>query len=133
MANINKLEIVKANADKNIVTIKKGFLGMGGKVIDNKSGQPMTVNVEEFDSTEGELLSRVINMDTEGMVQALADRKPRPAGLGNFRLETLLTEDGNLLLMQMFKFVDFKHRPFSDLKVIKGEHAKEIAQLLGGR
>lgn len=130
MANVSKIEIAKQNADNGMLSVKKGFLGMGGKIVFNETGAIMRPIVKDYVPAEGEKMLRIINLDTEAMARELSANKLHTMDLGNMRLEALLSEDGTVLLLQMFKNADFKWSPVSNLKVINGEAAQTIGRLL---
>ncbi|MBM6993797.1 MAG: hypothetical protein I3J02_11155 [Prevotella sp.] len=130
MANINKLEMVKTLSSNGQLTVKKGFLGLGGKAVMNNTGNTMSAVVKEYVPAEGEKLLRIINLAPQAIIEALTNEKPQETGLGNVRLEALVSEDGTQMLVQMFRFVDFRNKPISDLKTFVGTDAAAIARLI---
>lgn len=130
MASIGKFEIVKKLAGMGQLTVKTGFLGLGTSLVWNETGQNMAVKVREYMPSEGEKLLRIINLEPEALKQALKTTKIEQFDLGNVRLEMLQTKEGDVLVMQLYRFVDFKNQPISDIKTIKGSDAAAIAGLL---
>jgi len=130
MASIGKFEIVKKLAGMGQLTVKTGFLGLGTSLVWNETGQNMAVKVREYMPSEGEKLLRIINLEPEALKQALKTNKIEQFDLGNVRLEMLQTKEGDVLVMQLYRFVDFKNQPISDIKTIKGSDAAAIAGLL---
>lgn len=130
MANISKIEIAKEKSNSNILTVKKGFLGFGGKIVLNDTGATLRPIVREYAPAEGDKLLRIINLDSKAIADALSSTELETTGMGNVRLEALLAEDGTCLLMQMFRYADFKCKPISDLKVIQGKEAEVVGKLL---
>ncbi|MDT3388226.1 MAG: hypothetical protein LIR46_10780 [Bacteroidota bacterium] len=130
MASIGKFEIVKKLAGMGQLTVKTGFLGLGTSLVWNETGQNMAVKVREYMPSEVEKLLRIINLEPEALKQALKTTKIEQFDLGNVRLEMLQTKEGDVLVMQLYRFVDFKNQPISDIKTIKGSDAAAIAGLL---
>jgi len=128
MASFNKMEMVKALSSEGRLTVSKGFLGFGGKVTMNNTGNAMKASVKEYVPAEGEKLLRIINLSPKAMIEALQAGRPQETGMGNVRLEVLKSEDGTQLLMQLFRFVDFRNKPISDVKTFEGGDAAEIGK-----
>lgn len=130
MANISKLEMVKALSANGQLTVKKGFLGFGAKAVMNNTGNTMTPVVREYVPAEGEKLARIVNLAPQAMAEALKNDKPKETGMGNIRMEALVAENNKQLLLQLFRFVDFRNKPITDLKIFEGSDAEAIARLL---
>ncbi len=130
MANINKLEMVKTLSAQGQLTVKKGFLGFGGKAVMNNTGNTMSAVIREYVPAEGEKLVHIMNLAPQAMLEALKNDKPQENGLGNIRLEALVSEDKSQVLVQIFRFVEYNHRPITDLKTFEGNEAAALASLL---
>lgn len=128
MANIIKMEMVKSLSAQGKASINKGFLGLGAKVIID--GQPMRALTREYAPAEGAKMQHIIGLPVEAMAEALAAEKPVSSGLGNIRLEALTAADGQLLLIQLFRYSNFKLDALSPVIEVRGPQAETLVELL---
>lgn len=129
MASINKLELTKALAKSELFTVKKGFLGMGAKMVYVPTGSNMKAEVLEYSLADGEQLERIMRMDKDQMVKSLQSANLKTADMGNAKLEVLKAEDGACVAMLLLRFTDFSFRPASEIVILEGEDAEAVSKI----
>ncbi len=130
MANIQKLEMTKLIPNNGLFIVKKGFLGFGTKTMLKDSGCPVSVVVKEYNPADGDKMERVLNMERSKMAEELSKADIQTTDMGNAKLEVIKSDDGTFLMMQLFRFSDFKYRPVSEVITITGPDADRIGKLI---
>lgn len=121
--------MAKSVSINNVLTIKKGFLGLSTKAVLKDGGEPVTADVKEYNIVDGDKLQRILNMKQELIAGELQNAKVMPQNMGNARLEAVKSETGNFLMMQLYRFVDFKYKPVTPVIIFNGEEARALGKL----
>ncbi len=130
MANIEKLEMIKLIPNNGLFTVKKGFLGFGTKTMLKDSGCPVSVVVREYSPADGDKMERVLRAERCKIAEELSKGGIQTTDMGNARLEVILSDDGTFLMMQLFRFSDFKYRPASEVVTVTGPDAACVGKLI---
>lgn len=130
MTSIKNLEMAKTISTNGVLTIKKGFLGLSTKVVLSNSGETVAADVKEYNIADGDKLQRILNMKHELIANELQNTKIQPQNIGNARLELITSASGSFVMMQLYRFSDFKYKPVTPMITFEGSEAQTIGKLL---
>lgn len=130
MASFNNLEMAQALSHDSRVTIKKGFLGFGAKVVYQPTQSPIHVMLREYNADNGERMENLINAPADRLEAEVEKGKDiQDAQIGSMHLEACISRDGQFVALQMFHFVDFKYKPVTPLRIFEGNEAQLVSSL----
>ena len=113
----------------NNIVIKKTLFST--KAVYKPTGSPVKAMVLEYSPSEGERVSRLLNMPFDKMVADIEQNgKPVAGANGNFRLEVCISSDRQFCALQMFRYGDFCYNAIGEPRFYEGDDAKTIAQIL---
>ena len=128
MANFNSLHIAESLSADNRITIKKGFLGFGSKVVYNPTSSKVQSYIKEYSPADGERITKILTRPVAEINTAKTERFTE-SSIGQYMLEMCLSEDHKCVALQLQRFSDFSFKPVSELKVYEGDNAAAIAAL----
>ena len=128
MASFNSLHIAEPLSADNRITIKKGFLGFGSKVVYNPTSSKIQSYIKEYSPADGERITKILTRPVSEIDTAKTERFTESA-IGQYMLEMCLSEDRKFVALQLQRFSDFSFKPVSELKVYEGDNAAAIAAL----
>lgn len=113
------------------IKISKGFLGIGSKATYTPTNSKLNALINYYNSEDAQTFVKLIKM-AEGEVinQAKKMTPPTKLSISNYRLEACVTDDKQLVAIQVLSYADFRNTPICDLKYFEGEAAQAIAALL---
>lgn len=122
MAKITNMEMAKAIANNQHISIKKAFFGLQTKVVYEPTQS--VVSTEQYDYTQenGDRMRRILaKADANSNIDTLLSQIEgiEKAAMGPFRLEVCASADRHFLAVQPFGFSDFQYKPLADLLVIE--------------
>ena len=130
MANIKNLEMAEALSNSKYITIKSGFLGLSKTAVYNATQSPCDIIQNEYSADMGARVERLLKAPADKLATELKNLKLEKVAIGNMRLEAVLSRDRQFAAVQLFRFVDFKYQPVTDLKTYEGHDAELIAAVL---
>lgn len=131
MASIKNLEMAETIYNNPNIKISKGFLGMGGKAIYTRTNSKLNAIINYYSAEDAQAFVKLINAaETEVASQAKKMTSPTKLSISNYRLEACVTDDKQLVAIQVLSYADFRNTPICDLKYFEGEAAQAIAALL---
>lgn len=131
MANYSNLEMGVAISNHPHIIIKKSLFGLRKQLVYQPTQSPIDVVINDYDAENGALIERVLRASTENLskvVEAVGKVKATP--IANIRLEACLSRDHQFVALQLFRFVDFKYQPLTDMHCYEGPSASLVAQVL---
>ena len=131
MAKIKHLEMAETIYNNPNIKISKGFLGIGRKATYTPTNSKLNALINYYNSEDAQTFVKLIKM-AEGEVinQAKKMTPPTKLSISNYRLEACVTDDKQLVAIQVLSYADFRNTPICDLKYFEGEAAQAIAALL---
>ena len=131
MASIKNLEMAETISNNPNIKISKGFLGMGSKATYTPTNSKLNAVINYYNAEDAQTFVKLINA-AETEVASLAKKMTPPTKLSicNYRLEACVTDDKQLVAIQVLSYADFRNTPICDLKYFEGEAAQAIAALL---
>lgn len=131
MASIKNLEMAETISNNPNIKISKGFLGIGSKAIYTPTNSKLNAVIDYYSAEDAQAFVKLINA-AETEVASLAKKVTPPSKLSisNYRLEACVTDDKQLVAIQVLSYADFRNTPICDLKYFEGEAAQAIAALL---
>lgn len=131
MASINNLEISETISNNPNIKISKGFLGIGSKATYTPTNSKLNAVINYYSAEDAQAFVKLINAaETEVASQAKKMTSPTKLSISNYRLEACVTDDKQLVAIQVLSYADFRNTPICDLKYFEGEAAQAIAALL---
>ena len=131
MSSIKSMEIAEALSNHQHITIKSSFFGLSRKVVYEPTQSPVKADIQEYTPTQGEQLERLLALPTDKLKKELQEKgAPATAPIGQYRLETCLSADGQFAAVQLFRFSDFSYKPTSDFIAFEGEDAAILSSLI---
>ncbi len=91
----------------------------------------MEAFVNEYTPEQGERIERLLKMPIEKLNRVLESNcKPQVAPLGNYHLEICMSQDHQFATVQLFRYVDFKFVPITDLTSYENNDVDIIAKFI---
>ncbi len=129
MAKINHLDMGPTVMGLEVVTVKKGFLGMSTKLIYNPTNSVIKIVENEYSAEDGRKLADILNTAPEHVEDAIAKFPVSAVGMGNVKLQACISEDHQFAAVQLMQFKDFDYKPSSEVRIYQGKTAEVIATL----
>ena len=98
MANINHFQMIDNLKKDTRVTFKKGFLGLGSKIIYNTTQSNIKAYKKEYDASVGEQILKTLSLST---TDVKATEKFPQKDLGNYQLELFVSDDKQFLAVSL--------------------------------
>ncbi|MBQ7471338.1 MAG: hypothetical protein IJS97_02800 [Prevotella sp.] len=128
MPNVKDLEMAAAISAYKNITIKKTFFSK--KAVYTPSQSPIKVMILDYTPTEGERLTRLLDLPLDKMVTDIQQKgAPKASPIGHYRFEVCLSEDRQFCAIQLFRFVDFKNTPVLEPRFYEGNDVEMITKL----
>ncbi|MGM9803913.1 MAG: hypothetical protein ACI308_07035 [Muribaculaceae bacterium] len=131
MANIMRLAMTEAVVANKNIDVKNKFFGIIKRAFYTPTLSPIDVRVKDLDTETGNRVKRLLDCADELLPSVL-----RSVGIvnesmvGNMRLETCVSRDGNFAAYQLFKFIDIDYRPITQVRVYEGPAAEMVSKVL---
>lgn len=129
MAKINHLAMGPTVLGNENVEVKKGFLGMGIKLIYKPTNSVIKIKENEYSAEDGKRLANILHSEPEHLHEMIDKNAVSTIGMGNVKLQACLSADLQFAAVQILTFKDFDYQPTSEVKIYEGEAAKAIARL----
>ncbi len=129
MAKINHLEMGPTVLGLEEVTVKKGFLGMGMKLIYNPTNSVIKIKENEYSAEDGRKLAAILNSEPDQVEAAIAKFPISTTSMGNVKLQACISEDHQFAAVQLMQFKDFDYHPTTEVRIYKGKAAEAFAKL----
>ncbi|MBR5695027.1 MAG: hypothetical protein IKX43_02190 [Paludibacteraceae bacterium] len=129
MPSIKNLEMVNAVSSHKNISVKKSLFST--KFIYEPTQSPLKAIVQEYSSSDGERLTKLLNLPIDKMSAEIEKNgKPEQASIGQFRLEICLSEDSQFCALQLFRFSDFRYNAIFEPQIHEGKDVETITKLL---
>lgn len=128
MANFNSLNISKVISTDSRISIKKGFLGFGTKVVYNPTLSKVKAFKKEYSPVDGEIIYLLLNLPIAQLIDKNIQKIPE-SSMGHYLLEGCLSQDHMFVALQLSRYINFCYEPVSDVKIYEGTEAEKIALL----
>lgn len=129
MAKINHLEMGAQIMALDNIQVKKGFLGMGTKLIYKPTQSVVKVKEYEYSTEDGRRLENILAAEPENMEEAISKNPVSPKEMGNMKLEVCISDDHQFAAAQLLGFKDFDYIPVTDVHIYEGKTAEAFAHL----
>ena len=117
MAKIDHLEMGAKIMALDNIQVKKGFLGMGSKLI----YKPTNSVVKRLET--------ILATEPEHREEAISKNPVSPKEIGNMKLEACISDDHQFVAAQLLGFKDFDYIPLTEVHIYEGKTAEAFAQL----
>ena len=131
MTNFNNLEMGEAISMHPHIIIKKSFFGLRKQLVYQLTQSPIDIIINDYSAENGALIEKVL-MSPKDKLEKTAQSvgKVQKSAIANMRLEVCLSRDHQFAALQLFRFVDFKYQPLTDVHCFEGKNAALVAQVL---
>jgi hypothetical protein len=130
MAKLEQLEIRKAVSANPHITVRNKLLGLKQTVVYNPTQSKVNVTHKDFGSEEGHWIQEVLDAEPSELEKKVNFiGKLEGVDEGHTHLECCISEDHYFVAAQLFKYVDFKRVPVTDLKFFEGHDAQLVVSL----
>jgi hypothetical protein len=126
MANINHFQMSENLKKDTRISIKKGFLGFGSKMIYNTTQSEIKAYKQEYDASVGEQIRQTLSLSADDV--KTAEKFPQK-DLGNYQLELFVSDDRQFLAISLYRYEDLCYKPIMDIKVFENREAEVFAAL----
>ena len=125
------MEMAPQLLSRSDVSLKKGFLGFGTKLMYSPTDSPLKGEYYEFKGGIELQLMKVVKGDIAELKE-MPDHflKDNVSTLGNLRLDVVSSDDKKFIAVQLFNYDQYIYNPISDVKVFTDAEAQEIARML---
>lgn len=130
MAKINHLEMGAHVMALDDIEVKKGFMGLGTKLIYKPTHSVIKIKEKEYSVEDGRKLEAILSTAPEDIEGAINKLAVSSIGIGNAKLQACLSDDHQFVAAQLLNFKDFDYQPKSEVKVYTGKFAEAFAKLL---
>ncbi|MDD6866086.1 MAG: hypothetical protein PUD61_00925 [Prevotella sp.] len=132
MAKIKNLHMADAVNSNNDIRVTSTFFGLGEKATYLPTGSRITARVYDYTASDGERMASLLSKSIDEIAQFVKNGNiVANVPIGNVRVETCVTADNQLLMVQLLRFIDFDYRPMTDVQVFVGSDAEVVASLFG--
>ena len=129
MAKINHIEMGAEVMALDQVEVKKGFLGMGTKLIYKPTQSVIRIKENEYSAENGRRLQDILATNPENMEEAIDKLSVTSTGIGNMKLEACISDDHQFVAAQLLGFKDFTYQPVTEMQVYEGKAAEAFSRL----
>ena len=129
MAKIDHLDMGAQLKASGKIEVKKGFLGIGSKIIYKPTGSVVRIKENEYSAEDGKRLETILAADPDNIGEAIGQNPVAAAGIGKTKLQACLSADRQFAAVQLLVFKDFDFSPLTGVKMYEGSAAEAIAQL----
>ena len=129
MAKIDHLEMGAQIMALDNIQVKKGFLGMGSKLIYKPTNSVVKVKEKEYSAEDGRRLETILTTEPDHMEEAISKNPVSPKEIGNMKLEACISNDHQFAAAQLLGFKDFDYIPVTEVHIYEGKTAEAFAQL----
>ena len=131
MANIKKFDMADALSAEINISVEKGFFGLTTRYVYTPTGSQLVGFTRDFTPEMGEKMERVLNTTEKDLAHAISQAGDiRTTPIGHWHLEACISEDHRFAAVQLFRFIDFKNTPATEIRIYEGEAAAQIAAVL---
>lgn len=129
MAKIDHLDMGPTVLGLDEITVKKGFLGLGSKLIYTPTNSVIKIKENEYSAEDGRKLSDILGAKQENVEEAIGKLEVSAIGVGNAKLQACISEDRQFAAVQLLTFKGFDYQPATEVCVYKGKAAEAFAKL----
>lgn len=128
MPSIQSLEMGSKILSNAKISIKKSLFGQTAIYLPTNS--KLKAYRQGYNADNGIKVERILNAPTDKLEETIKGSTIKQSDIGNVQLEACVSSDGQFAAFKLFRFVDFKYKAISDLKLFEGDQAKLIASIL---
>lgn len=129
MSKIDHLEMGAQIMALDNIEVKKGFLGMGTKLIYKPTHSVVKVKENEYSAEDGRRLETILATEPGNMEEAISKNSVSPKEIGNTKLEACISDDHQFAAAQLLGFKDFDYTPVTEVHIYEGKAAEAFAHL----
>lgn len=127
MANINSVEMGATLSTDTRISIKKSFFSK--KVIYNNTESSIKFAKKEYTPEEGMRIQQLFRGETADIVKKAKDtNKFTETGLGNYLLETGISNDHNFAAFRLYHYDQLRYNPIMPILIFEGADAQILAE-----
>lgn len=129
MAKINHLVMGAKVMALNNIEVKKGFLGLGTKLIYKPTDSVVKIKENEYSAEDGKKLETILAAKPENLDDTISKNPVYVKELGNARLEACVSSDHQFAAVMLLSFKDLSYSPVTGMHVYEGKAAEAFAKL----